>query len=270
MKKRISFIVILALIMCMSALFACTAEPTYEVGSESLKIWLDRYDEADVVLVKGDKNALTWTSADERIVTVDKGRVIAQGKGVTTVTVADKKYKTDITVTVRDSKIPPRLDFTEINAYLDNEVKLPQYVKYGAKTYESDLQYSVNIEDSSFASFADNRIKGLKLGVTKADIETSYKGLTLRQTVTVNVKEPLSVVLADEQAEIYNVNNKKGKYNIDSAVTWLGEKVNVTPKWQITSGAEYIRLDGDTVVAVAEGEAVVESAVEYNGKQAEA
>lgn len=63
MKKRISFIVILALIMCMSALFACTAEPTYEVGSESLKIWLDRYDEADEVLVKGDKNALTWTSA---------------------------------------------------------------------------------------------------------------------------------------------------------------------------------------------------------------
>ena len=270
MKKRISFIVILALIMCMSALFACTAEPTYEVGSESLKIWLDRYDEADVVLVKGDKNALTWTSADERIVTVDKGRVIAQGKGVTTVTVADKKFKTDIAVTVRDSKIPPRLDFTEINAYLDNEVKLPQYVKYGAKTYESDLQYSVNIEDSSFASFTDNRIKGLKLGVTKADIETSYKGLTLRQTVTVNVKEPLSVVLDDEQAEIYNVNNKKGKYNIDSAVTWLGEKVNVTPKWQITSGAEYIRLDGDTVVAVAEGEAVVETAVEYNGKQAEA
>ena len=68
---------------------------------------LDRYEERVVEVTQGDASAVTWTSADEAVVTVEAGNLIAQGVGQTTVTASDGNTEATVNVTVRDSGVRP-------------------------------------------------------------------------------------------------------------------------------------------------------------------
>ncbi len=231
MRKIYLYIAAFLLTLAMAAGFAACGEKETEGGSGftlaegANMVWLDRYEEAEVALASGDAAALDWSSADESVVTAEAGLLIAQGEGETTVTVTDGSTSAEITVKVRDSGIKPRFSFSATDAFLNVSTAFPNTITYNDKIYTPELNYTVTFEDETFATFADGQITGLKLGSTKADISAEYKGLTLKATITVNVKEPLNLEFAADEIELYNVEGKFGEAELDAKVLYLGEEV---------------------------------------------
>ena len=117
MKRNILRIFI-PLLVCIMALFtACQGKegsPSFVLAETNY--WLDRYEELDVKLTEGDAALLEWESADESVVTAEKGRLIAQGVGATTVTVSDGDFSQEISVRVRNSGVKPKIGFDEFDA----------------------------------------------------------------------------------------------------------------------------------------------------------
>ena len=88
MKKIYLYIAAFLLTLALAAGFAACNETGNEPGGAGFSlaeganmVWLDRYEEAEVALASGDAAALDWTSANESIVTVEEGLLIAQGEG---------------------------------------------------------------------------------------------------------------------------------------------------------------------------------------------
>ena len=267
MRKIYLYIAAFLLTLALAAGFAACNETGNEPGGAGFSlaeganmVWLDRYEEAEVALASGDAAALDWTSANESIVTVEEGLLIAQGEGETTVTVTDGKTSAQITVRVRDSGIKPRFSFREADAFLNVSTAFPNTITYNDKIYTPDLDYTITFEDETYVSFSDGMIKGLKLGSTKADISAQYKGLTLEATVTINVKHPLNIEFESSEIELYNVEGKFGEAELNAKALYLGEEVaDAEIVYEAIEGAECVRIEDGMLYAEKEGEAVVQA-----------
>ena len=275
MRRKTLIVIASAIFACMFSFFVgCAAEVSTEERSFELEenasvVWLDRYDETDVALKKGDASKLMWSSADEKVVTAEKGRLIAQGKGETFVTVSDGKFDQTITVKVRDSGVKPVIGFAEFDAFLNVETEIPGKVNYNGKIYEPSLDYTVEIADESVAVFSEGKIKGLKIGETSAELSASYKGLTLSETVTVSVKPVLYVAFSEDSLDLYNVDGKLGSAVLEAEVFRLGKKIeNAEVVYTVTEGEEFVALESGKISAVKEGKSVVEASYSKDGDKA--
>lgn len=263
-NKKLIIALILTFTLVLIAAVGCVST----VGAFELKettYWLDRYDEADIELVSGNMNELTFTSADEKIVTVSGGRLIAQGKGETTVTVSNKKQSASIAVKVRESGVKPTLDLTKFNVYENYDSTIPGIISYNGKKYERELEYTAEIADTTVATFANNKIKGLKLGATSAvKLTATYKGLTLTKNATLEVKPQLYINMQSE-IELYNVETKAGEFTLDAKAIKIGKEIDgANISYSIVNGDEQISIDGGVVKAVSEGTAKIQAS--YTGE----
>lgn len=277
MRKIYLYIAAFLLTLAMAAGFAACGDKENEGGSGfalaegANMVWLDRYEEAEVALASGDAAALDWSSANESVVTVDKGLLIAQGEGETIVTVTDGSTSAEISVKVRDSGIKPRFSFRETDAFLNVSTAFPNTITYNDKIYTPELDYTITFEDETYAAYADGQITGLKLGSTSADISAQYKGLTLEATITVNVKEPLNLEFAADEIELYNVEGKFGEAELDAKALYLGEEVaDAAISYEAIEGAECVSIQDGVLYAEKEGTAIVQASYTDGGHTAQA
>ena len=231
---------------------------------------MDRYEEVVVELEKGDISALTWTSADENIVTVEDGRLIAQGKGKTTVSVSDGKTTENITVTVRNSGVKPKIGFTELNAYIGVATEIPGLLNYGGKDMYANIQYTVDFEDDSYIQVDGNMMEGLKLGEVQGTISTVWKGLNLSQDVTFYIYESIYMTTESDTVEIHNVDSKLGRAPIGIHLFEMDTEISELIHYDVVSGEEFVRIEDGIVYAKAEGQAEIEASYSKYGINATA
>lgn len=275
MKKQISFLALSALVACLG-LASCNSggqasSESYSPISlveEQNNIWLDRYGEADIS-VTGGTGEYTYVSSDTSVVTVEGKRAYAQGKGTAIITVSDGKSEVQINVKVRDSGVKPTLSFKSLEAYLDTDINLPQEVSYNGATMQTTIEYQVSMKDPSVASFENGQLRGLKLGSTLVDVTATWKGLTLsKKGINLEVKEPLYISVTDEDVNLHNVATKLGRYGLDAIVYEKGIALEgAAVVYSIVSGQEHIRLDGNMVYALSEGDATIKASFQKDGHQ---
>lgn len=271
MKKH-SLLLLLGLSTCMG-LVSCGTGPSdsssytpiqLQEGKEN--VWLDRYEEADVPVVSNGET-LTYVTSDARVVTIENGRLMAQGKGEATVTVSDSKTTLSIHVKVRDSGVKPMFAFRSIEGYLNEGIALPQEVSYNGKSMKTDITYQVEIADSSLATYENGKLKGKALGKTTANITSNYKGLTLKKTnIPVEIKEALYLTSDSTEIELHAVNSKLGRYTLNVNVLNKGEKVDHAEiAYSILEGTEHVRLEGSTIYAISVGDAKLRASYSAGG-----
>lgn len=262
------FTAILSLLILTVCAFACAITASFTLKQK--EYWLDRYEEVVVELEKGDSSALTWISANENIVTVEAGRLIAQGKGKTTVSVSDGKTTEEIAVTVRNSGVRPKIGFTELNAYVGVPTEIPGLLNYGGKDMYASIQYTVELEDNSYMRVDGNTIEGLTVGEVKGTISATWKGLKLSQNVTFHVYESVYMTTESDTVEIHNVDSKLGKAPLGIHLFELDDEISELIEYNIASGEEFIRIEDGMVYAKAEGQAEVVATYSKNGINATA
>ena len=274
MKKRKLFLAaLLSMALCFAAA-ACGGKggdgtPGFQLGENTSVIWLDRYSEADVPLSSGDAAALTWTSADESVVTVSAGRLSAQGEGETTVTVTDGVTTAVITVRVSDSGALPVISVDDFDAYVDADIDIPAVLRYNGEEMAATVEYTAEIEDTSVAMFVGGKIRGISLGQTDAVIRATYKGLDLQRRCVITVREN-SLVDFGGPVDLYAVvgNDDLSTVVLTPDVIVTGQKVaDAAVSYRIAEGDGVVSLDAatGTVTALAEGEAVIEGTFDNNG-----
>ena len=234
------------------------------------KYWLDRYEEIDVELSKGDASALTWTSADTTIVTVENGRLIAQGKGKTTVSVTDGKTTKEIAITVRNSGVKPKIGFTELNAYIGVETEIPGLMNYAGKQMYTTIDYTLDLEDDTYLKVNGNKIEGLKLGEVQGTLSAEWKGLQLSQEVTCKVYNSVYMTTESETVEIHNVESKLGRAPLGIHLYEMETEMSELIEYEIVSGDNCVRIEDGTVYAKAEGQAEVKATYTKYGIEATA
>ena len=262
MKRRILVLAVCAVLVCLAATGCAAGGEGFALAENTSVIWLDRYEEADIPLAKGDPAALTWTSADESVVTVSAGRLSAQGEGETTVTVSDGKTSQTVTVRVNDSGALPNIAVEDFDAYVDAETEIPAAIRYNGEIMDVDVAFTAEIADTDIAVFTDGKIRGVSLGQTTATVSTTYKGLELTRRVTITVRENSLIDFGDD-VELYAVtgNEKLSTLTLAPDVIVNGQKVtDAAVSYRIVEGSEYVTLEAASgrLSAVAEGEAVIE------------
>lgn len=259
----------LVLMCCMTFVFAVackTGEKKVSFDVAENTVWLDRYEEKDITLNKGEISNLTCVSNNEQIVTVENGRLIAQGEGKTTVVVSDGKASEKIEVRVNDSGVKPKIGFDEFNVYFNVPTEIPQYVNYVGKSMETKIDYSISFEDNSLMSVDGNMLTGIKIGETTATLTAEWKGLSLSKTVTVRVENSIYMRLDSSEITLYNIDAKLGRANTGVHVYEFGEELtDIDVSYTILSGDDCVRFENGMVYAKSEGRAEVEASYEKNG-----
>lgn len=275
--RRFRKIAILALASASMLLTSCGGNPNVDTSnSPSISfiegqenVWLDRYEEMDVPLVE-IKEGITYVTSDPSVVTVENHRLYAQGVGSASVTISDGTTTLTLPVRVRDSGVKPTISFREIEGYLDTETTLPQQVSYNGTTMSTKIDYVLTIANPEIASYTNGVLKGLSLGSTKCDISAEWKGLTLaRRDVTLTVKERLYITASTDEVQLYNTTTKLGYYDLDAIVYEKGVALETPVTYVVKEGRDCVRLEGNRVYAVKEGDATIQAYYEDASSRAE-
>ncbi len=222
-------------------------------------VWLDRYEEVDVPLAE-IKEGLVYEVADPSVASVKKDRLYAEGVGETDVTVSDGQTTLSFHVRVRDSGVRPTISFRALESYLNTATPLPQEVSYNGKLMATEIAYTVDIADPSVVSYEGGMLKGLTLGSTKCNVRADWKGLSLaRRDVTIDVKERLYITASTEDIELYQTTSKLGYRDLDAIAYDCGAPVGEPVTYAVTKGTDVVRLEGNRVYAVKEGDAEIEA-----------
>ena len=258
------------IVLAIVALLAVSCKKEASFALKQTEYWLDRYEETVVELEKGDSSDLTWTSDDTTVVTVEDGKLIAQGKGKTTVCVTDGNKTEEIAVTVRNSGVKPKIGFTELNAYIGVETEIPEVLNYAGKEMETTIAYTLTLEDDSYLSVSGNTIKGLKLGEVKGTLSADWKGLKLSKEITFKIYESVYMTKDSDIVEIHNVDSKLGRAALGIHLFELEKEMSELIEYEIVSGEDCVRVENGTVYAKAEGQAEIVASYSKDGIDATA
>lgn len=269
MSKRKLVIILAAVLVCIAAagiivygFVSGSGSESFALEDDAKNMWLDRYEEKNVPMKSGDPAKLNWKSSDKKIVTVENGRLSAQGVGKAVVTVSSGKHKETISVQVSDSGSLPEIDCKDFDAYQDAEIEIPAKIKYNGEITDIVVAYTADISDTSVAKFADGKIRGITLGETDAIIKAEYKGLHLEKRVKITVKENSFVEFEVDEIEIYNAkdNPKLNCVALTPTVVKNG-KILEDPDlvYEATEGADYVAIEGNKITAAKEGTAQIKA-----------
>ena len=259
MKRKFLYTLAFLCVFLFALAVGCGGKGEASFVLAESKYWLDRYEEKTIELTSGDLADLTFKSGDENIVTVENGRLVAQGEGSTTVTVTGGKHSQKISVRVRNSGVKPKIGFDEFDAYLGVTTEIPKRLNYtGKDMFVENIDYQLTLEDTSYLNVDGNSVTGLKLGSVDGVLTSSWKGLSLRKEVTINVLNPLHIELDESEITLYNVSSKLGKAQLGAYVYELtNEIVDAKLQYSIVSGEECIRIENGVVYAESVGEAEI-------------
>ena len=267
MKKKKLWIVIAFLLLGIiaaagAAIVQMVRAEAFELADGAEQIWMDRYDEKTIFLKSGNAEKLNWVSSDKKVVTVDKGRLSAEGVGNAKITVFSGLKKETVNVSVNDSGSLPTIECEDFDAYQDAEIEIPAAIKYNGEITDIKVDYIAEIIDTSVAEYADGKIKGISLGQTSAIIKTDYKGLHLERNVKITVQENSLVDFKEAEVEIYNAqgNAKLNSTTLAPKVVKDGKVIkNAELVYEAVEGEDCIIIEGAKVIAAKEGSATVKA-----------
>ncbi len=236
-------------------------------SKDSREVWLQRYEEQEIEISKGNFEDYKWTSSDESVVTVENGKLVAQKTSKDPVTVVGKKFLKTINITVKrvnDTAGKPKIVLDDSVSYLGLETELSPKIVYDGKEMDVSLHpitYQAEAGNTELASVDGVKVTGLALGETEVILKAEYKGLTITGTGKITVKPSTYVEVEQEELTLYNADNKKvNQKNIDMEVCEQGKLVKEPQlSYRIVEGDEgCVRLEDNTVIAQAVGSATVE------------
>ena len=166
MKKAVKILSLIAGAIAFFALASCGGGSSEKTINSSA--WLDRYEEKAIALEEGSASDYEWTTGDGAIVTVENGKLVAQGVGETKVTGTKKGYKAVITVKVNDSGAVPHIVFDDVLTYVGVARTITPEVTYNGEKVEVSLDYSLSVRNADIATASGMTVTGVKTGETKA------------------------------------------------------------------------------------------------------
>ena len=242
MKKKI-VISVLSLLMSSSMLFACKEQgtnepPVYTDPPHSEQLLLS---ETEKELVLGEEtylsvytyayrdDAITWTSSDNNIVSVNDGLLTANGVGTATITAtATDGMKCTCNVSVVTGGNVPVLDFafddgSDVTLLNGEKFNFEGVVRFNGKTY-TDSQISYHSSNPTIGTIQDDGIfTATAVGTTEITVSASWRGLDsalLTKTFVVNVKEMFVMQYETLDAQFHEVvtdGENAGKIMLDTS-----------------------------------------------------
>lgn len=286
-KFRLAFLALLAL--CVSAGAACgsvgdgdsqnsgsssgSAEETSSVSLNRETLEIDRFGEGTLTAEITGSGTVEWSSSDEKVVTVDGGRVVATGVGtaVVTATLAGTNISDTCTVTVTEATELPvlTLDKTSVSVLKGGTLTVTPTVRYRGEEVEGAV-YTWTIDDTGVATVADGVVTGVSAGSAKLSVQAVWKGETLVRTIDVFVNADASVSVTSGGEAVTSVTLRTSlPEGVDpdyiteivlSAAAYEGGKQVEDPTivWTLTGDA--VTLENGKVTASKEGSATVRAA----------
>lgn len=210
--------------------------------------------------------SVLWTSSDNSVVTVDKGRIYAKNPGTATITAATQTGSTTCKVTVINPLQEIYSDYNQINLNKGETRKIT--VSYYPADTTDDKTAVWRSEDESVATVENGIITAVKPGTTKVianvgtfthsipvNVAAPVKSIAFAQTsisltagqtqmvsLTVLPKDTtdeLSITSSDESVAIYSdgaiIAKKRGKATITALCGSLSKSIQVTVATDIKS-----------------------------------
>lgn len=254
-KHRKSFLFTIISILVSSFLASCGSSAT-----KTSRAWLDLYQES-MITFDGldDPSLLSWTSANENVVTVENAKLIAQGVGETTVSSSGEGSKYQIDVKVFDSGSLPSIKVENTVFYVGVSHDISPYIFYNGESYYPNLEYDVRIDNSNVATSNGTKITGISEGLTNARIKTKYKGNDISRSFILTIKPNSYVELIENNEPIdaftlYASSNQKFSSKVlDFNLIDNGEKIsNPEMKYEVED-TSIVSFTDNTIFALKEG-----------------
>lgn len=232
--------------------------------------------ESDTVAMFGEKRleivydnilgAITFTSSDESVATVDNdGLVKGVKRGTSVITVACDGLTDTLQLEVTDydhEKLQLFCEFDTLNLYEGYVRDLAPVVLYGDKIIEGG-EFTYSLTDGETVSVSGNEVTALKKGVSVVTINGTIRGETLAPvTVNINVIEKAEVILDSYSQNIYISAGSQGQNfatEFDVAVqVRLNDKDVENPEFTVSYSEEDVAVYEDgKVKAVNLGSTVI-------------
>jgi len=190
-------------------------EHTFEVGETCTLT-------ANITPTDAKFKEVIWTSADENIVKVDNGVLIANNVGTTIVTATtedgEKTAKCNVIVTEKTYNIT--LDKEEYSVEVGEKIE-------PVVTLKNIESYELKILDETIACVVDGQIQGIKAGETT--LEVHGVGTDIVKTVKIIVTEKVVSQVEYKLHESLNINEAKIVTNVSpgTAVSELIDKIEL-------------------------------------------
>lgn len=282
MKKtnRSIFLIGLLVALCMSLVFcfACNESKTEAEVSLSL-------DRAEATMIFGDEltlvptyggaegEKLVWSTSDEKIVSVNDGKVTATGCGEAEISVSYGGKTAKCTVQVSFGDIRPELVIEglpeKVRIGKGNSIAIKAAVVFNGKKFACD--YTVEVADKSITDYSEGKLLGKEMGNTEVTVKSdwnSFGGVLMQKKITVEVFNDVIInafvtingeTYASGVAELAVTEEWQGiKYGTSSEIKFVvsdnGEEKNLTG--ELVSGQDVVSCDGNVLTALKEGSAV--------------
>ncbi len=221
MKKHISLILAIIATLCLSMFFVACGdnqgnnppdEPsstiTVSLNKSNVSMILGSTDNLTAIYTTTDGYALTWSSSDSSVVSVNNGKLEAMKQGSATITASYSNgtdtYSDTANVTVGLGSNAPILcieNFTDStwNVLKGEAIGFTPYVYFnGMKFY--DVAVSVTASNDNIVSFENNTITGLSKGTVDLLIEGEWRGISFNGKNAMSVSLGLNVLSNYEMA----------------------------------------------------------------------
>lgn len=279
MKNTNKRALLICLLLALSVFFAFGAACKKE---ESVTLELDRteanmlYGDEITLVPTYDETAgesLVWDSSDEKVATVDGGKIAAVGCGNADISVTYRGKTAKCAVTVSFGNMRPELVLNGMPDKLrigkGNSFVLDASVSFNGKKYDCD--FTAEISDENVAEFSEGKLTGKAVGTTEVIVKSewnSFDGALMQKTVSVEVFN--DVVLnafvtidgekyATDNATIYVTDEWQGeKYGTSAKIEFLvrdnGEEKVLYG--ELVSGENAVSCEDGVLSAIEEGKAV--------------
>ena len=255
MKKCRYLLLLLVLICTAFGLFACdngggettTEQPIVITLSES-EISLEEYETAKLTAtVLGTEEAVTWSSANESIATVNGGEVYGVAVGTTTVTakVADKTASCNVTVLGTTSVATITMSHDKTTLRTGDELNVSAQVKFKGEV--QDVPVTFASENAEVATIENGKITAIGVGETKIYATAQFAGRMVQSYTVVTVRDDVEIDVTTTSVVLKNdatIDPDKVSYAINATA-----KVNNAPY----DGEITMTIADDTVASLEAG-----------------
>lgn len=258
----------ISFLLLTPALTSCGEKST----TVSNKEWLDRYEEK-VITLEGVSNpeTLSWKSLDNNVVSINNGKLIAEGVGETTVTSSIRGHKYVIEVKVFDSGVSPTIRLEEDTFYKDVTTVIEPYISYNGDKYTPNITYNFESSNESILKIDGLNVTGKSEGITSLKVRASYKGLDLSKRFNVTVKPNSYVELIEDDEAIDNFkiyaceNTKFSSKNLTFNLIDNGVKVENPLMNYTVQDKSIVKFENNIAIALKQGKTKVVAA--YSKKE---
>ena len=261
-------------------------EKFVEVSLDNKELEIEEYEKAKLTAtVYGSTAAVTWTSSDAAVATVDnEGNIVAVGAGEATITATVEGVSATCKVVVKKSTTAPVISLSADDVYLNLNGTFTSSVKALWKGEELEgVSYTWTIVEGCATDVAEATANGnevtftaLKAGETTFRVATDIRGIHVSKDVTITVyADDLSIVAVDSvfvptegcyalDLATANINDYKNSTPLLFDVYENGVKVDADITWTVNDNT-IVSIDGETVVSKHAGQTEFVGTCTVNG-----